>query len=214
MELCLYNAVLTAMSHDGKGFTYVNQLASSETDLSKREDWFTVACCPPNMLRVLGYIGGYIWTRDDSNNAVTVNLYIPSTLEFTANGESIRISQEGNWPFQERIRFTVETTSKNLGVKLRIPQWAPAFELHPSCPDAVVEKGYVALPSSWLSEHREFELQIPLKPRWVAPHPSTSQNTVTLARGPVIFCVEDVDNAWVNDHFKVRSLRDSGKPFH
>lgn len=46
MELCLYNAVLTAMSTDGKKFTYVNQLASSDKDHSKRDDWFTVACCP------------------------------------------------------------------------------------------------------------------------------------------------------------------------
>lgn len=47
MELCFYNAVLTGMSEDGKRFTYVNQLASSDTDLSKRAEWFTCACCPP-----------------------------------------------------------------------------------------------------------------------------------------------------------------------
>ena len=41
MELSLYNTVLTSMSYDGKRFTYVNQLASSDTDLSQREEWFT-----------------------------------------------------------------------------------------------------------------------------------------------------------------------------
>lgn len=39
MELALYNAVLTAMSHEGTKFTYVNQLASSDEDPSKREAW-------------------------------------------------------------------------------------------------------------------------------------------------------------------------------
>ncbi|KAM0327100.1 hypothetical protein ACHAQA_006227 [Verticillium albo-atrum] len=34
MELCLYNTVMTAMSLNGKAFTYVNQLASSEADKS------------------------------------------------------------------------------------------------------------------------------------------------------------------------------------
>ncbi|KAJ6088297.1 Six-hairpin glycosidase [Penicillium sp. IBT 16267x] len=43
MELCLYNAVLTGMSLDGKAFTYVNQLASSDQDTSQRHEWFDVA---------------------------------------------------------------------------------------------------------------------------------------------------------------------------
>lgn len=31
----------------------------------------------------------------------------------------------------------------------------------------------------------------------------TYQNTLSLARGPIVYCVEDFDNAWVEDHFKV-----------
>lgn len=34
MELCFYNAVMTGMSASGKQFTYVNQLASTDTDVS------------------------------------------------------------------------------------------------------------------------------------------------------------------------------------
>ena len=60
MELCFYNSVSTGMSSDGRQFTYVNQLASSDTDLSQRAKWFTCACCPPNVTRLLGYIGGYL----------------------------------------------------------------------------------------------------------------------------------------------------------
>jgi DUF1680 family protein len=45
MELCFYNAVMTGMSTSGTQFTYVNQLASTDTDLSKRAEWFTCACC-------------------------------------------------------------------------------------------------------------------------------------------------------------------------
>jgi DUF1680 family protein len=33
-------------------------------------------------------------------------------------------------------------------------------------------------------------------------HPATNQKTLTIARGPLIFCAEDVDNEWVDDHFK------------
>lgn len=65
MELALYNTVLSGMSADGKKFTYVNQLASSEGNLALKEEWFTCACCPPNVLRCLGMIGGYIYTFKD-----------------------------------------------------------------------------------------------------------------------------------------------------
>ena len=61
MELCLFNAVLTGVSCDGRSWTYVNQMASSDADPSARSDWFTVACCPPNVLRLLGCIGGYLY---------------------------------------------------------------------------------------------------------------------------------------------------------
>lgn len=36
----------------------------------------------------------------------------------------------------------------------------------------------------------------------VHQHPATNQNTLTIARGPLIYCAEDVDNLWVDDHFK------------
>lgn len=42
---------------------------------------------------------------------------------------------------------------------------------------------------------------IDLRPRLIAPHPLTNQNTLTIARGPLVYCVEDVDNTWVTDHF-------------
>lgn len=49
MELEFYNAMLTGMGCDGKQFTYVNQLASSDADPGRRSKWFTCACCPPNV---------------------------------------------------------------------------------------------------------------------------------------------------------------------
>jgi hypothetical protein len=42
-----------------------------------------------------------------------------------------------------------------------------------------------------------------MKVREIAPHPFTNLNIVALARGPIVYCVEDVDNPWVQDHFKV-----------
>jgi DUF1680 family protein len=69
-----------------------------------------------------------------------------------------------------------------------------------------VEKNYLALPAEWLRLNPNFRLHIPFKPRLLTPHPFTNQDTITIARGPIIYCLEDVDNDWVTDHFKVRRL--------
>jgi len=225
MELCLYNAVLTSMSHDGRQFTYVNQLASSEADPSKREEWFTCACCPPNVLRLFGQLGGYAWTHHvapDGVADVAVHLYIPSTLAVNVDGHEIKVKQESDWPWKGDIKITVEGRSDKVGLRMRIPAWASEYQVcdvkvvglvdydsdcqqvRPPCPEATIEKGYLSLPSAWVAQHQPFVLSIPVRPRSITQSTNaTSHGLLTLARGPVIYCVEDFDNPWVKDHFKV-----------
>ncbi|KAL9618224.1 MAG: hypothetical protein Q9160_007058 [Pyrenula sp. 1 TL-2023] len=183
LELCLYNAVLTGMSSDGKAFTYTNQLASSDGSLSKREEWFECACCPPNVLRTLGVLGGYIWTYHQAGNKsvdVNVHLYCSASLETKTDGSVVSVTQ-------------IESTKGYT--------WA-----------GTPEKGYVTITSQWLSQNNNFKLSIPLQPRLISPHPMAGDLTSGLARGSLVYCVEDVDNPWVNDHFKTTYL-DTAQPF-
>lgn len=207
MELCLYNTVLTSMSHDGTGFTYDNQLASSDADPSRRSDWFTVACCPPNVSRLLGQIGGYAWshTAGETTKSATVivHLYIPGTLRFSVGDKLVRVMQKTEYPWNGDIDFEVDSASVGMELKLRIPGWASTSTIEPPCAEAgLVEKGYLTLPAEWVAAHKTFRLSIPLKARWLAQHPLTNQHTLSRVRGPVVYCVEDVDNPFVDDHFK------------
>lgn len=127
MELCLYNSVLTSMSHDGRQFTYINQLASSASNPSKREEWFTCACCPPNVLRLFGQLGGYVWRHrytSESTAEVAVHLYIPGTLDLKIADREVKVKQETEWPWKGEIHFSVEGTSLAVDLKLRVPSWA------------------------------------------------------------------------------------------
>jgi DUF1680 family protein len=132
MELCLYNAVLTGMSLDGKAFTYVNQLASSDNDLSERHEWFECACCPPNVTRTLGYMGGYIWSHSATGtSAVTnVHLYTSATLRVPVSGSVVEITQKTDWPWNGDVDFSIQTngTPVDLQVRLRIPGWAESWQ--------------------------------------------------------------------------------------
>ncbi|KAF4635329.1 hypothetical protein G7Y89_g2771 [Cudoniella acicularis] len=205
MELCFYNAVMTGMSADGKQFTYVNQLASSDKDLSKRAKWFTCACCPPNVTRLLGYLGGYLWTFRTEEKAVLVNvhMYSSAVLSIPLENSAMEIEQSSNWPWEGKVEFVLRNPSDiSTTIRLRIPSWALTWQISPAIPDTKLEKGYLKLTPEWLKTNPKFQLNIPLSPRFISPHPYTNQDVVALARGPIIYCVEDVDNKWVDDHFK------------
>lgn len=131
LERALYNAMLTGMSVDGKAFTYVNQLATSEQDASnKREEWFECACCPPNVARVLGHIGGYLWTaktNSEKSTTINVHLYASATLDYTLEGteNKIKLSQTTNYPWEGNVEFSLENTSGvEVDANIRIPAWA------------------------------------------------------------------------------------------
>lgn len=122
LELALYNAVLTGMSSDGKKFTYWNPLGSGEGALAEREEWFVCACCPPNVLRLLGGIGGYIYSVGEK--AVDVHLFVASEGKWTVGGQEVAVKQEGNYPWSGEVKFTVESKSEAVGLNIRIPKWA------------------------------------------------------------------------------------------
>lgn len=123
--------MLTGMSVDGKAFTYVNQLATSEEyESNKREEWFECACCPPNVARVLGHIGGYLWTaKTNSERSATINvhLYASALLKYTLEGtkSEVKLRQTTSYPWEGSVHFELDTVSGiEVDIKVRIPAWA------------------------------------------------------------------------------------------
>ena len=211
LELNLYNAVLTSVSLDGKAFTYVNQLGSSDGNPSKREEWFDCACCPPNVTRLIGTLGGYVWTHREKGPStvhINVHLYTSATLTFEAFGKRAQLVQRTKWPWVGEVEFElVPDETLDISLHLRIPQWADSWSLEPSLPGASITKGYLEIPSFWVKENTYFKLSIPIKPRYISPHFFTGQSVAAVARGPLVYCAEDVDNPWApSDHFKTTIL--------
>lgn len=147
MELALYNTVLTGMGRCGKKFTYVNQLGSSDEDLSKREDWFTCACCPPNVSRLLGSIGGFIWSATIENAqertqvVVNVHLFTSATLKVPTKYGVVEVVQESKYPLEEPVTFqTTFPREVNVILRVRIPSWAEGWSVRESSHDVICSK--------------------------------------------------------------------------
>jgi DUF1680 family protein len=62
--------------------------------------------------------------------------------------------------------------------------------------------GYLLLSPEYVESNPDFELKLFLEPRLTSPHPFTNQHVAAVVRGPLVYCVEDVDNPWVDDHFR------------
>lgn len=76
-------------------------------------------------------------------------------------------------------------------------------QLSPPIDVPALEKGYLILPASYTSQTPSFSLDIGgFRPRFLSPHPYTNQNTLALARGPIVYCVEDHDNPQESNHFR------------
>jgi DUF1680 family protein len=206
---------MTSMSLDGKAFTYVNQLGSSESDKSVREEWFWCACCPPNVTRLYGSLGGYLWDfGEDSEGDVFINvhLYTKASLKFEVAGQEVTFEQDSNWPWDGLVKFRLAAPeSLRTTIRLRIPGWSQnKYHMSPEPSEATVnlQKGYFTLDPAYVAKNPQFSLKIDnFKPRYVAPHPYTNQRTLTLARGPLVYCMEDADNAWEDNHFKDVGLK-------
>lgn len=241
MELCLYNTVLGSITVDGQAFTYENYLASCDGHPCRREDWFECACCPPNVSRLFGSLGGYLWHFDSSSTtssrssndkaqqdhqelgyeqeedeehaSINVHLYTSARATFTTkhHNRPVTLEQKTNWPWESNILFTLRATSQvHTTIRLRVPGWSrSAYTLtptpNPTTEPAAIdpETGYLVLSPEYLRANPSFSVSFAgLAPRLVAPHPRSGQRTWTLARGPVVYCVEDVDNPWETNHFR------------
>ncbi|KAH7026431.1 uncharacterized protein B0I36DRAFT_414872 [Microdochium trichocladiopsis] len=218
MELCLYNTVMGAMGLDGRSFTYVNQLASSEKDNDRRESWFETSCCPPNLMRLFGSIGGYLWDYGSpAADEVFVNVHLYTTAEVsfeTGGGAKVSFAQLSDWPQDGKVSFQIKAPSTlKTTIRLRWPSWSPDYKITPSTAEEFeCVGGYIVIPSSYTSKHSEFTVDFDgFAPRQVYPHPYTNQHVVALARGPVVYCVEDTDNPWEKDHFRDTGLARHGE---
>ncbi len=209
MERALYNNVLAGVSLDGKTFFYVNPLAvyppmaeyarynKGKSDF-QRNEWFGTSCCPPNIARILASLGSYIYSYDSDN--IWVHLYISGTAEIPCDGENVTLTQDTEYPWQDQIGLTVNTTThREIALNLRLPGWcnAPALQLNGEDVDLAehTHNGYVTLKRQW-TEGDRINLTLPMPPRKIEAHPEVRQNAgkIALQRGPLVYCLEEEDN--------------------
>jgi hypothetical protein len=184
MERMMYNTVLGAMplQENGKNFYYADYNFDGQR-VYKQARW---ACCSGTLPQVAADYRINMYLRGPQ--AVYVNLYVPSTLRWNENGAALSLTQEGEYPYEDRVAFTLATSQPtDLTLHFRIPAWADGAEIFVNG----ARQKSLAVPGQFAAIHRQWktgdhvELELPLKMRLETIDPQHT-DTVALLRGPLV----------------------------
>ncbi len=194
IERELYNALAAAVDATGTRFFYANPLqlrpdrTSEENAPRDRQSWYSCACCPPNIARVVAQLGAYLATS--TADELFVHLVADAEIDLPSHLGSGTLRLTTRYPDDGEVTLAL-TGSVRSGVRLalRVPAWSAQVHLdgqqvHPD------EDGYLRLDPA--AAHT---ITLDLTPRWTGAHPRVDavRGTVALERGPLVYCLEQVD---------------------
>ncbi|MGC2161383.1 MAG: beta-L-arabinofuranosidase domain-containing protein [Silvibacterium sp.] len=184
MERMMYNTVLGAkpIEENGDSFYYSDYNFNGER-VYHAARW---PCCSGTLPQVAADYRINTYLRGPQT--VYVNLYLPSTLRWTENGAALSLTQEGDYPYEDRVTFAVTSSAPTeLTIHFRIPEWAEGASIFVN---GKRQKG-LAVPGQFAAVRREWatgdrvELELPLEMRLEAIDARHS-DTVALLRGPIV----------------------------
>jgi DUF1680 family protein len=222
MERGMYNNALSGVSAAGNRYFYVNRLSSAGDGRDHRWERASLECCPPNLVRFLASMPGYVYAQD-ARDAIYVNLYVSSEATFDVRGGKLTLSVESELPWDGRSAITVATPEPaRAALKLRIPGWARnrpvpgnlyaytdriARQVTISVNGANVNvapdrRGYVTIERTW-QQGDVVRIEFPVEVRRMVADTRVPENRGRMAveRGPIVYCAEwpDCEAAHVLD---------------
>ncbi len=188
-ERTLYNGFLSGHSLDGESFFYVNALQSRTGD--RRHNWNPVACCPPNVMRMLASLHHYLATTTDTG--VQLHQYASSRIRAVCPvAGPVELAVTTDYPWSGTIEVEIVSTGDvEWTLSLRVPAWARAAILDGA---PVTPGGYADLTRKWRVGDK-VTLEVDVSPRLTAPNPRIDavRGCLALERGPVVYCFEEQD---------------------
>ena len=208
LERTLYNAMLSGVAFEGRTFFYDNPLESDGRH--SRRPWFAVACCPPNVARIMPQIAGMAYASNNDN--IYVNLFIGGIATIPVGGQDVILKQQTGYPWNGSVKLTVDPAhdEKEFTLHVRVPGWArnealpgglyrfvevtkeqPTLRINGKSSSLAITKDYAEIRRRWMKGD-VVELTLPMPLRRVESRAEVKANTgrVALQRGPIVYCVE------------------------
>jgi DUF1680 family protein len=108
----------------------------------------------------------------------------------------VSLRQEHDYPWDGQIRLDLQLEQPaSFAISMRAPGWCREPSLRVNGKRIDCTAGYVGISRTWHSGDR-IELDLPMPVERVYAHPQVAEDAgrVALQRGPIVYCLEGVDN--------------------
>ena len=196
LERSLYNGALSGVSLKGDTYFYQNPL---EADTSRtRWSWHPCPCCPPMFLKLMGMMPSCIYATDA--DSVYVNLFVGSRATMEVSGSKIAIRQTTRYPWDGHVDIAVEPAQPaTFAIMLRIPEWCRGETVGINgqrIPTDQRVRGYVRMERTWKrGDMVELDMPMPVRQVYANPLVQADVGRSVIMRGPLVYCVESIDNS-------------------
>lgn len=225
-EWQLYNAAAVGMGWDGTSYLYNNPLACRGGVV--RQPWYAVPCCPSNLSRTWADLGRYIFSTAPGRLYVHqyISSQLRDQAIPGEAGGTLTVSAEmvSGLPWEGRLRirlaevvFSNPGQPKQFELYLRQPAWSGGMQvaingnpvkdgLLKSADQDSIALGYdpqlavfQTIRYPWSPDDViQVAFDAPIRLRRAHPKVKGHQGKVAVTRGPLVYCLEDVDNPEVD----------------
>lgn len=204
VERAIYNALLSGIAPNGRSFHYTNPLEVRGSH--PRHDWFEIACCPPNAMRMVASLDQLVATETD--DGVQLHHFTPARID-AGRGREVTVSTA--YPAYGDIAVEVRASPSTVwGMSLRIPVWAAGgWTLHVNGEpvDIALDRGYATVTRAW-NQGDVVTLRLDMKVRQTTADARIGVGSaVVIERGPIVYCLDearagvgDIGVAWLVPH--------------
>jgi hypothetical protein len=188
-ERGLYNHILASVAENSPANTYHVPLRAGSVKEFTNADMTGFTCCNGTGLESSTKLQNTIYFRSADNQALYVNLYVPSTLNWTE--KNITVTQATAYPKEDHTMLTINGKGR-FDLNVRVPHWATnGFYVKINGRDVEVD----AVPGSYLTVNRRWkdgdtvELRMPF--RFYLEPVMDQQNIASLFYGPVLLAARE-----------------------
>jgi len=120
-ERGLYNHILASVAENSPANTYHVPLRPGSIKQFGNANMTGFTCCNGTALESSTKLQNSIYFRSKDDKALYVNLYIPSTLQWTER--NVKVEQATDFPNEDNTRLTIKGSGK-FDINVRVPGWA------------------------------------------------------------------------------------------
>ncbi|SFG82191.1 beta-L-arabinofuranosidase domain-containing protein [Pedobacter insulae] len=207
-EQALYNHILASVAENSPANTYHVPLRPGSTKQFGNPNMTGFTCCNGTAIESSTKLQSSIYFKSAENDALYVNLYVPSTLNWTE--KKITVVQTTAFPTEDHTKLTIKGNGK-FDLKVRVPHWATKgffVTINGKDEKTKAEPGsYLTLSRKW-KDGDVIDLRMPFQ--FHLDPVMDQQNIASLFYGPVLLAAQEP--APRNDWRKVTlNLEDIGK---